>query len=296
MVRHGWPILMAIFLWWSATGAILWLDRFRARSRGSLMIGATAMLVVALVGLRYSAHDETAAGVHLAFISALAVWGWNEIAFLSGWLSGSSRAPCPVGSTGWNRFGRGLGAIAHHETALLLSGIAVAALCAGGPNDTGVLAFAILWAMRVSAKLNLFLGVPNAPHDMLPAHLAHLGSFFRRRAMNLLFPVSVTAATVLSLLLGQEALRPDITDAAAASATLLAALAALGVIEHWFLVFPWRAETLWGWGLPSDPAAPAPDARSLHREPHDGAAFEVSIPPTVGGASLSTAGRQGAAS
>ncbi len=296
MVRHGWPILMAILLWWSATGAILWLDRFRAGSRGRVMIGATAMLALALVGLRLSAHDESPWGVHLAFVSALAVWGWNEIAFLSGCLAGSSKAPCPVGSTGWNRFGRGLGAVAHHEAALLLSGIAVAALCAGGPNRTGLAAFAILWAMRVSAKLNLFLGVPNAPHDMLPAHLAHLGSFFRRRAMNLLFPVSVTAATVLCLLLSQEALRPDITDADAASATLLAALAALGVIEHWFLVFPWRAETLWGWGLPVDPATPAPEPHPLHREPHDGAAFEVSIPPTACGVSLSTVGRQGAAS
>jgi putative photosynthetic complex assembly protein 2 len=296
MVRHGWPILFAILLWWSATGAILWLDRFRARSRGRVMIGATAMLALALVGLSVSSHDESALGVYLAFVSALAVWGWNEIAFLSGFLAGSSRTPCPVGSTGWNRFGRGLGAVAHHETALLLSGFAVAALCAGGPNRTGLVVFAILWVMRVSAKLNLFLGVPNAPHDMLPAHLAHLGSFFRRRAMNLLFPVSVTAATVLCLLLSQEALRADIPDAAAASATLLAALAALGVIEHWFLVFPWRAETLWGWGLSSPPTAPPAESTSLHREPHDDAAFEVSIPPTTCGVSLSTVGRQGAAS
>jgi putative photosynthetic complex assembly protein 2 len=296
MIRHGWPILAAILLWWSATGAILWLDRFRARSRGLLMLGATAMLAGALVALHVSSRDPSLSGAYVAFLATLVVWGWNEIAFLSGFLSGSSSAPCPVGSSGWNRFGRGFGAVAHHEFALLLSGIAVAAVTAGGANPTGVAAFAILWGMRVSAKLNLFLGVPNAPHDMLPPHLAHLGSFFRRRTMNLLFPVSITAATVLCVLLALRAADPAATDAQAAATTLLAALAALGLVEHWFLVFPWRAETLWGWGLSAHGAPPSDDTHDPHRDPSHPADRDGENKTAACGMRLSTAGRQGAAS
>ena len=50
--------------------------------------------------------------------------------------------------------------------------------------------------MRESAKLNLFLGVRNLSEEFLPAHLAYLQSYFRRRSMNMLFPFSVTVSTV----------------------------------------------------------------------------------------------------
>ncbi len=282
MIRHGWPILSAILLWWFTTGAILWLDRFRDRARGAVMVGATVVFAGALAALHLAAQDTSVTGAHIGFVAALMVWGWNEIAFLTGFLAGSSRAPCPVGSTGWSRFGRGVGAVAHHELALALSGLAVAAVSIGAENKVGLAAFGILWAMRVSAKLNLFLGVPHAPHDMLPPHLAYLGSFFRQRPMNLLFPVSITAATALCLLLASRALDPAATDAAAASATLLAALAVLGLVEHWFLVFPVRAETLWGWGLASrtaENAVAVPVCPDAPRTPAPAALRDPVVPP-----------------
>ena len=34
-------------------------------------------------------------------------------------------------------------------------------------------------------------------------------------------------------------------------ATLLATLAVLGIVEHWFLVLPISINSLWGWGLAS---------------------------------------------
>jgi hypothetical protein len=39
---------------------------------------------------------------------------------------------------------------------------------------------------------------------------------------------------------------------------MLAVLAALGAIEHWFLVLPMRAEALWGWSLKTDRTPSAP--------------------------------------
>ena len=40
------------------------------------------------------------------------------------------------------------------------------------------------------------------------------------------------------------------SDGEAASFSFLAALLALAVLEHWFLVLPLPAEKLWSWSLP----------------------------------------------
>ena len=65
------------------------------------------------------------------------------------------------------------------------------------PNQTGWWTYLVLWSMRLSAKLNLFLGVRNLSENFLPAHLAYLQSYFTRRSWNWLMPVSVTAATAV---------------------------------------------------------------------------------------------------
>jgi putative photosynthetic complex assembly protein 2 len=74
-----------------------------------------------------------------------------------------------------------------------------------------------------------------------------------------LFPISVTLATIAAVVMVMRvnAAAPGSSDAFAAS--MLAVLAALGAIEHWFLVLPMRAEALWGWSLKADrpPNAPA---------------------------------------
>ena len=81
--------------------------------------------------------------------------------------------------------------------------------------------------------------------------------------MNLLFPLSTTAATVLTSIIVEEAL---VADAFLATGfTLLATLAVLGLIEHWFLVLPLPVAGMWGWGLRfapgTTPRAPAFGAR-----------------------------------
>jgi hypothetical protein len=120
----------------------------------------------------------------------------------------------------------------------------------GAPNQVGVWTFVILWVMRLSSKLNVFLGVPNLTEEFLPDHLAYMKGFFRKRPMNGLFPVSVTASTVPAALLAQAAASAP-TPFEAASYTLLAALLALAIVEHWFLVLPISVVPLWRWGLGS---------------------------------------------
>ena len=86
----------------------------------------------------------------------------------------------------------------HHELALLLLGALLVALTWHAPNHGALVTFTILWVMRQSAKLNVFLGVRNLNESFLPVHLEYLQSYFRRRAMNLLFPFSVIAGTAVA--------------------------------------------------------------------------------------------------
>jgi len=105
--------------------------------------------------------------------------------------------------------------------------------------------------MRQSAKLNFFLGVRNLNDHFLPAHLAYLHSYFRRRRMNGLFPLSVVVATVATVAAWEWAFAADLTAAREAAALLAATLLSLGVLEHWFMVIPLPSHALWNWGLRS---------------------------------------------
>lgn len=139
---------------------------------------------------------------------------------------------------------------------------------------TGLWTFLILWIMRLSAKLNVYLGVPNLTEQFLPQHLLYLKSYFCRKPMNGLFPISVTASTVIAALLVIKA-AAAITPFEAASLTFLATLMSLAVLEHWFLVIPLPAANLWSWGLKSRRVD-----TTVERPPADLAAMAPALEPT----------------
>jgi len=145
-----------------------------------------------------------------------------------------------------------------HELAILGMGSLIAALTWDQPNQVGTWTFAVLWAMRTSAKLNLFLGVRNLSEEFLPAHLAYLQSYFRRRPMNLLFPLSVTVPTLIAIGMVLAALEPGTTEAARVGLLLVTAMLALAIIEHWMLVLPLPTSALWRWAMRQPPAGPPP--------------------------------------
>ncbi|CAA9287978.1 MAG: FIG00444485: hypothetical protein [uncultured Acetobacteraceae bacterium] len=251
MAEHGLPALYTVFVWWFATGLILHLDGLRPETFRWSMAGATAVLAAACGGLLASAADPSVRGAYLAFTCALLVWGWVEISFLTGWLTGPRKTPCEPGCRGWPRFVAALGAILWHELAILAAAALVVSLTWGGPNQIGTGTFLILWAMRLSAKLNVFLGVRNLADSFLPDHLGYLRSFFRRRPANALFPFSVIGSTIACVMLFRTASAPDANAFQAVGFTLLGTLMALAVLEHWFMVLPLPFEALWRWGLRS---------------------------------------------
>jgi putative photosynthetic complex assembly protein 2 len=255
------PLLVAIFVWWFGTGLVLLLDGLPRRTFRWSMLCATVVLAVAVYGIYATRTDATPLGAYLAFICGVLVWGWVELAFLTGLITGPRKTGCSAGCGGIAHFGHAIQAILYHELAILLAGAVIVALTLGEPNRVALGTFAILWVMRQSAKLNLFFGVPNLSESLLPDHLAHLTSYFRRRPMNLLFPVSITGATALTAMLVERAFDAAPGTFEFTAFALLATLSGLAVIEHWLLVLPLPVEALWAWGMRK---RVAPSRRTAH--------------------------------
>jgi putative photosynthetic complex assembly protein 2 len=215
------------------------------------MAGATGLLGLALWGLAHTRHDASLAGAYGAFTCALLVWAWQEVAFLLGMVTGPRRTACPAGAEGWQRAWFALQAVLWHELALVLLALAVLACVGDGSNRVGLWTYLALWAMRQSAKLNVFLGVRNLGEAFLPPHLQYLQSYFRRRPMNALFPLSVTAGMAAAAWLLWPLLQAATTEHQATGLRLVGTLLALGALEHWLLVLPLPTEALWRWGLRS---------------------------------------------
>jgi putative photosynthetic complex assembly protein 2 len=245
------PLLFTVFLWWFGTGVILYLDGRPRRTFKWTLLGATLLAALGFAGLRASSAIESPAAAYCAFTCALLVWAWQEVAFLLGIVTGPRRIACPPGARGWRRAALAFQTVAHHELALLLLGAGVIAVTWEQPNRTGLWTFAILWTMRQSAKLNVFLGVRNLSEEFLPKHLAYLQSYFRRARMNSLFPVAVALATWLAVLVWQAALAGSAGAYEATALTFAATLLSLAILEHWFMVLPLPAAAMWAWGLRS---------------------------------------------
>jgi putative photosynthetic complex assembly protein 2 len=88
---------------------------------------------------------------------------------------------------------------------------------------------------------------------MLPPACAHLKTYFGRKRINWLFPVSVSALTAATAFLIDAARLAPAGSGAEFGATLAAALCALALIEHWLMVLPVRDAALWRWVMPKDP-------------------------------------------
>ncbi|WP_293369682.1 putative photosynthetic complex assembly protein PuhE [Nevskia sp.] len=250
-------ILYTLFVWWFSTGAILWLDGLPRRTYRTSLGAASVVALAALYALDASADDTSARGAVIGFTASLMIWGWLEMSFLMGFITGPRRTPCPLGASGWKRARYALEAVLHHELALLAGGVIVTVLSADAANQTGLWTYMILWALRTSAKLNVFLGVRNLSEAFLPDHLRYLQSYFTRRPMNLLFPFTVIASTTVATLLWRLAVIAPEGSFEAVSLGFLATLLSLAVLEHWFLVLPIPADVLWKWGMGSRQKAAA---------------------------------------
>ena len=254
MATLALPAAYALLLWFVSTGAIIWLVGRSRRVQLWSLGGAGIIACVAVYGIIASRADIDALGAYCAFTCALGVWGWHEMSFLMGVVTGPRRTPCPPGVAGWERFKLSAATLIHHEVALALTLAAIAMLTWGQSNQTATLTFALLFAMRLSTKLNIFAGVPNLTEDFLPAGLDYLKSYFRKRPAQPIFAVSLSAAIAVTAWLAARAFDDAATGVDATGIVLLFTLAALGILEHVFMVLPLPDAALWRWAISTKPA------------------------------------------
>lgn len=271
MSQIGLAIAFGLFAWWFSTGLIIILVRLPRRFHLLVMGAISVLALLGFVGLGATAANTSVAGAFAGFAYALLVWAWIETSFLMGYVTGPRRVPQDLATRGWLRFRAAFDTVSAHEIAIVLAGAAMLWISWGAQNNVGLWTFLVLWAMRVSAKLNLFLGVPNVSGDLLPGHLTYLASYFQQRRVSLFFPVSVTLASLAFGVLAHAAATAA-DPFTGVALTLVATLLALAIVEHWFLVLPIRDSTLWRWALKavdvgriSDDIAPPIEGALPHR-------------------------------
>jgi putative photosynthetic complex assembly protein 2 len=269
------PAVFALFLWWFTTGAIFFLDSRPLHTFKWSMMGGTVMLGLAVWAVHLTAQQTDSTSAYLAFSAGLIAWGWQELSLYTGYVTGPRKIRCAEGCSGLKHFGHAITANLWHEIAIIVVAAIIWFIVKDQPNWTGFYTYVTLWGMHLSARLNVFLGVRNVSVEFVPPHMEVLKSFLTEKPMNMLFPVSVTIATIgVICLVGRAA---DATsDYAITSYSLLAAIMGLALVEHWMLVIPFSVQKLWSWSLPR-PTLDLPQRR--HPEDHhEFAAVSAHVP------------------
>lgn len=254
-------VLVAVASWWLGTGVILWLVRRPPSLFRASMSGLTVLLIVSLMGTAWSMQQLSVTADYVGFVSVILMWSWHEMAFLSGWVTGPRRVPQEPGVTGWRRFSLAVQALLYHELALLLNFVVLCLMQSTQPNHVALCTFALLWCMRLSAKLNLYCGVPQVGEQYLPSHLAYMASYFRKSSVSGMFYLTMTVSAGTWLWLVLQAKRGAVE--VSTGWVLLATLLGLAIIEHVLMLFSLPLQRLWGWAMRHRAVAPVVPASGL---------------------------------
>ena len=258
MTYHLYPLLFGVVVWWASTVLIIFLDGLPRSTFKWSMAGATIVLAAAIWGLAVSSRSATPAAAYAAFTCGVLAWGWQEMSFYMGVVTGPRKAQCPQGCGGFAHFVHAVQTSLWHELAIIASAVVVVALTWGQPNQVGTWSFLVLWWMHQSAKLNVFFGVRNLNEEFLPEHLNFLKGFLTKKPMNNFFPFSVTISTIITAAVLAKAFAPGESAFDQVGLTFIGAFMAFAVLEHWMLVMPMPAGAIWAPGLKSRKTASKP--------------------------------------
>lgn len=251
MTEGAIAALFAVVVWWLSTGVVLGMVWLRRSAFVPSLVVSSLVALGGLAAIRWSSEVPTTVGAYVAFAGAIAFWGWHELLFLLGVVTGPRKTPCPPNVTGVARFRLATATVIHHELALALSAVLVACLAYHSPNQVGVWTFVVLWVMRLSSKLNLFLGVRTVTDEFIPEHLRYLVTYFRRARFNALMGLSLALSSLTAIGIGHAAWSAEAPFERTAFA-LVGMLLTLGIIEHVCLVVPLREAILWRWAIRRD--------------------------------------------
>ncbi|NJR13173.1 MAG: DUF3623 domain-containing protein [Phyllobacteriaceae bacterium] len=241
--------VLAIMAWWGSTGLIVLAVRRFEERHGVVMVGAAVIAAIGLAAIMLSADVRTANGAVMAFLGALAIWGFFEVAFLLGWITGPRRLPCPAGCTPFERFKFAAATVIYHEISLVVTLGLLALGLGAAANRVALMTFALLWVMRLAAKFILFLGARHSFSELMPTRMAYLQTYFRTDRTTVLFPlVLVVGLVALGAIV--HALGAETEPYLVAAHTFAATFLALALTELLFLNIPLRDSALWAWALP----------------------------------------------
>jgi len=251
LVGLGPPIAFAIVVWWLGTGVILYLDGLARSTFRRSLIWTTAIACISVVGIIITKEMHSVFAAYVSFTCGLVIWGWLEMAFLMGFLTGPRRVACTAERFGWERTVQAIQTILYYEVAIIFTGAILLATSWNAPNQIGAWTFFLLFAMRLSAKLNVFLGVRNLSEEFLPKHLRYLATYFTRKNMNPFFPFSMGASIIVFGLLIEAMTDPSRQPFETTAHAFVATLMCLAILEHVFMVMPLSLSGLWRWSLRS---------------------------------------------
>jgi putative photosynthetic complex assembly protein 2 len=243
----------AVALWWLLTGIALICVHQEAPAVRKLVLGvATVVAGTSLWILPETAATHSVSSVLAGFVTALLIWGWLELVYLMGYVTGPNKHSAPGGVATAKRFMLALATIIYHEV-LALTIIVLAFLQVGleGDNLVTPLVLSVLWIMRGSTKLNLFFGVRHFNENWLPNSLRYVTSFIVvGKNSALMVPTTFMAALLAAAFFfaGLNATSPT----AELTLYLLAWLSTLAVLEHFFLMYPLGEHALWRWAVRSE--------------------------------------------
>ncbi len=144
-----WACIFSALCWWFGTGVILWLDRLNPRSFRFSLAGWTVLLGFSFWGVAHSMRDVSVTNAYLAFGSVIVMWGWHELTFLTGWITGPRKTPLDAGAQGWLRFVQSVQVMLYHELALLANFAILWWMQEGQQSHVAICTFALLWCMRL---------------------------------------------------------------------------------------------------------------------------------------------------
>lgn len=249
------PLLAAVFIWWGATGIIIYLCGRKAW-RPWVFGVVTALQPLAFWRLWAERNSTDVGGVFASFFWAIVIWSWVETGYYGGVIVGRKNVPeIEPDTPTWVRFKRAVSANLYHELMIIGLSVAVVIVGWGGSNETGLWAFMILHWTHQSAKINIFLGVNNITTEYLPDNLRYMAQYFTKKPLNSFFPFSVTVSIIIATLLLMSTLDANTAGMQTGQALLFIEMVA-AVLEHWWLVTPVPTKT-WEWALKSRQTAEA---------------------------------------
>ena len=227
-----------------------WADNRGIRYHKYVTFGLLPILVLGFYGFLFTMKDASVGSVYVAFLSSLCIWGWLELAFLSGLITGPNRAEKPLGIVGFQRFRLAWAAIAYSELILALVLLLLFLLSLGEPNYFGFLTFLVLYLARLSAKLNLFFGVPKINIEFLPTKVEYLASHFKVSGTSWFFPLSLILLSGLNAIWINGFLNTLEINGTSVGYCFLTTLTSLAILEHFCMVASIPDAALWRWMIP----------------------------------------------